>query len=184
MKLESALAKTAFMTIIKNVDSIRETVERDTQQGKIPKNMVLNGLVTRAPHERIQFWRSFVRLEDSWLNYLAGLQAGFSWYGNDYQTTFDMSGRYRLFGYKMLVTHLRVRRFPLGGLGFHYVAGLIQVKNVVSESSEIMRACKAGDRDRVCQLFKNKEASPSDVTPQNSSPLRVGSIVLCIFLIF
>lgn len=183
IELHSTLSKTSFTILLKDVDTIRKIVERDTQQGRIPENMVLNGLVTRNPHERNKFWKSFVRLEESWLNYLTGIRAGFSCYGNDYQTTFDISATYRLFGYKMVVTHLRVRRFPLAGSGLNYVLGETRVKNVVSENSKIMIACKMGDLDMVRRLFVGREASPFDVTPQNSTPLRVGSNVLCIFLI-
>ena len=48
------------------------------------------------------------------------------------------------------------------------------MKNVVPEDLKIMAACKTGDIVSVKELFRTGQASPNDVTPENSSPLRVG----------
>ncbi len=161
--------------MLQDVAAIRKAVEEDMQQGKAPENIVLNGLVTRDPHDKNQFWKSIVFLEKSWLHYL-GIEAVLSMYGNDYQTTYNLSARgrlYRLLGLRLICLDLRLRRFPIAGLGLAFISGGLSVKNVVPEDSKIMTACKTGDIVSVKGLFRTRQASPHDVTPQNSSPLRV-----------
>ncbi|KAE8444702.1 hypothetical protein EG329_014360 [Mollisiaceae sp. DMI_Dod_QoI] len=170
----SSLAITSNTALLQDVAAIRKAVEEDMQQGKAPENIVLNGLVTRDPHDKNQFWKSIVFLEKSWLHYL-GIEAVLSMYGNDYQTTYNLSARgrlYRLLGLRLICLDLRLRRFPIAGLGLSFISGSLSVKNVVPEDSKIMTACKTGDIVSVKGLFRTRQASPHDVTPQNSSPLR------------
>jgi hypothetical protein len=170
----SSLAVTSNTTLLQDVAAIRTTIEETRRQGKTPENIVLNGLVTRDPHDKNQFWKSMTFLEQSWLRFL-GIEAVLSMYGNDYQTTYNLSGRYscRLLGLRLICIDLRLRRFPIAGLGLSFISGGVSVKNVVPEDSEIMAACKAGDIISVKDLFRSRQASPNDVTPENSSPLRV-----------
>ena len=162
--------------MLQDVAAIRTTLDNARKEGKIPDNIVLNGLLTRDPHDRNRFWKAMVFLEQSWLRFL-GIEAVLAIYGNDYQTTIDFSGRYRfqLLGLRLICFDLSVRRFPIAGLGLSFVYGGFSVKNVVPEDSEIMAACKTGDIVSVKELFRTRLASPNDVTPENSSPLRVGS---------
>jgi hypothetical protein len=85
---------------------------------------------------------------------------------------------HQLLGLRLICLDLRLRRFPLAGLGLSFVAGGLTVKNVVPEKSKIITACKTGDIISVKELFRTGEASPNDVTPENSSPLRVSSPAL------
>lgn len=157
---------------------IRRHVEFVSQQGISPTNVVLDSLATRDPHDKNEFWGSRAFLEDSWIR-LLGLQAVMSWYGNDYQSTYDFSGRYKVnpfiaaLGVKLICLDFRLRRFPLAGFGLSFVSGGFTIKNVVPEDSTIMAACKKGDVVAVRELFRTGRASPNDVTPENSSPLRV-----------
>lgn len=163
------------MTLVPNAKAIRKYVSEAAQQGKPPENVVLNSLATRDPHDRNKFWGSKTFLEESWLRFL-GFQAVMSRYGNDYQTTYDISGRlqlHQLLGVRLICLDLRLRRFPLAGFGLSFVSGGIRLKNVVPEDSQIMTACKLGDVVLVKELFRKGLASPNDVTPENSSPLRV-----------
>jgi hypothetical protein len=148
-------------------------VNKATEFGR-PENIVLNSLATRDPHDQNVFWGSKSFLQESWLR-LVGLQAVMSRYGNDYQTTYDFAGRlhFPLIGIWVLCLDLRLRRFPLAGLGLSFVYGGFSLKNVVPDDSPIMAACKRGDIVLVKRLFTTGRASPSDVTPSNSSPLRV-----------
>lgn len=174
----SSLAITSSTILLQDVAAIRRTLEEDAQQGKAPENLVLNGLVTRDPHDKNKFWKSIVFLEKSWM-YFLGIEAVLSMYGNDYQTTYNFSWRYRLhrlLGLKLVCLDLRLRRFPIAGLGISFIAGGLSVKNVVPEDSTIMTACKQGDVVSVKELFRTGQASPNDVTPQNSSPLRVSAL--------
>src|SRR5690349_3642691 len=91
----SCLAITSNAALLQDVAAIRTTLKDVTQRGKTPENIVLNGLITRDPHDKNQFWKSMVFLEKSWLHFL-GMEAVLSMYGNDYQTTYNFSGRYRL----------------------------------------------------------------------------------------
>lgn len=168
----SSLAITSNVGLLQDVAAIRESVESIAKQGKPQENVVLNGLVTRAPHDGISFWQSLVFLEKSWIRFL-GIEAVLSIYGNDYQTTYDFSARQSFLGLKMLCLDLRLRRFPLAGLGLSFGGGGFTVKNVVHEDSQIMRACKMGDVITARELFRTGQASPYDVTPENSNPLRV-----------
>jgi hypothetical protein len=171
----SSLAITSNATLLQDVAAIRKTMEEETRQGKCPENIVLNGLVTRDPHDKNQFWKSIAFLEESWLYYV-GIEAVLSMYGNDYQTTYNFSLRYRpyrVLGLRLISLDLRLRRFPIAGLGLSFIAGGLSVKNVVPENSEIMTACKTGDVVSVRELFRTRRASPNDVTAGNSSPLRV-----------
>jgi hypothetical protein len=142
------------------------------ENGEVQKNLVLKGFVTRDPHEGIDFWKSVKLLENSWLRFL-GIEAVLSIYGNDYQTTYDFSARQSLLGLKFLCLDLCVRRFPLAGLGFSIFNSGIKLKNVVPEDSLIIEACKRGDVIMVRDLFRTGRASPDDITPENSNPLRV-----------
>ena len=78
---------------------------------------------------------------------------------------------------RLICLDLRLRRFPIAGLGLSFVSGGVSVKNIVPEDSKIMAACKTGDIVSVKELFRTRQASPNDVTPENSSPLRVSSSV-------
>lgn len=170
----SSLAITSNTILLQDVATIRKTLQEDAQQGKAPENLVLNGLATRDPHDKNKFWKSLVFLEKSWL-YFLGIEAVLSMYGNDYQTTYNFSWRcrlHRLLGLKLVSLDLRLRRFPIAGLGLSFIAGGLSVKNIVPEDSTIMTACKKGDVLSVRELFRTGQASPNDVTPQNSSPLR------------
>jgi len=171
----SSLARTTNATLLQDVAAIRTTLDHVRKQGKTPENIVLHGLVTRDPHDRNQFWKSMVFIEQSWLQFL-GIEAVLSMYGNDYQTTYNFSGRYRLqlLGLRLISLDLRLRRFPIAGLGISFVSGGFSVKNIVPEDSKIMAACKTGDIVSVKELFHTRQASPNDVTPGNSSPLQVG----------
>lgn len=165
--------------MILSAETIRKNVEIDAQRGKPPENVVLNSLVTRNPHDKNMFWDSKAFLTESWLR-LLGIEAVMSRYGNDYQTTYDFSGRYHfpsLIGLRLICLDLRLRRFPLAGFGLSMVSGGLTVKNVVPEDSEIMTACKQGDSTAVKALFETQQASPNDVTPDNSSPLRVSHTI-------
>lgn len=175
IKTASDIAITSNVTLIRDVASIRESVERTSKQGKPQKNIVLKGLVTRNPHDGITFWKSLVYLENSWRCFL-GIEAVLSIYGNDYQTTYDFSSRQSLLGLWLLSLELRVRRFPLAGLGLSFVAGGLTVKNVVPETSLIMTACRNGEVGVVKNLFETRQASPNDITPINSTPLRVSNL--------
>jgi len=172
----SSLATTTNATLLQDVAAIRTTLEYVRKQGKTAENIVLNGLVTRDPHDKNQFWKSMAFLEQSWLSFL-GIEAVLSMYGNDYQTTYNFSGRcrFQLLGLRLICLDLRLRRFPIAGLGLSFVSGGFSVKNVVPEDSKIMAACKMGDIVSVKELFRTRQASPNDVTPKNSTPLRVGS---------
>ena len=163
------------MTLLQDVASIRESVESIAQQRRPQENVVLSSLITRAPHDGISFWNSMVFLEKSWVRFL-GIEAVLSIYGNDYQTTYDFSARQSFLGLKLLCLDLRLRRFPLAGLGLSFGGGGLTVKNVVPEDSIIMTAAKRGDMITVRELFQTGQASPNDVTPQNSNPLRVSPL--------
>ncbi|CAG8976003.1 hypothetical protein HYALB_00007530 [Hymenoscyphus albidus] len=157
--------------LLQDVASIRENVERTAKQGKPQENIVLKGLPTRSPHDRINFWGSLVYLENAWRTFL-GAEAALSAYGNDYQTTYDFSSRQSVFGLWLLSLEFRIRRLPLGGIGLQFVAGSLTVKNIVPETSPIMTACKKGEVAVVRNLFETRKASPNDITPINSTPLR------------
>lgn len=169
---ESDLAKTRYVALIQDTTSIRQTVNSFAEQKQPQRNIVLNGLVTRDPHEGIDFWKSLKFLEQSWLRFL-GFEAVLSIYGNDYQTTYDFSARQSLLGLKLFCIDLCVRHFPLAGLGLSVASSGIKVKNIIPEDSVIFEACKQGNAQLVRQLFRSGEASPNDITPQNSNPLRV-----------
>jgi hypothetical protein len=168
----SDLAKTRHVALIEDIASIRKTVNLVAQRKQPQKDIVLKGLVTRDPHEGIDFWTSLKYLEKSWLRFL-GIEAVVSVYGNDYQTTYDFYARQSLFGLKVFCLDLCIRRFPLAGLGISIVSSGIKVKNIIPEDSLIIEACKKGDVISVRELFRTGQASPDDVTPENSNPLRV-----------
>ena len=170
----SSLAITSNVSLLQDVAAIRESVESIAKQGRPQENIVLNGLITRAPHDGISFWKSIVFLEKSWIRFL-GIEAVLSIYGNDYQTTYDFSARQSFLGLRLLCLDLRLRRFPLAGLGLSFGGGGLTMKNVVPEDSVIMTACKRGDVITVRELFRSGLASPNDVTPENSNPLRVST---------
>ncbi|CAG8960727.1 hypothetical protein HYFRA_00002263 [Hymenoscyphus fraxineus] len=171
IRTASHLAITSNVGLLQDVASIRENVERTAKQGKPQENIVLKGLATRSPHDRINFWGSLVYLENAWRTFL-GAEAALSAYGNDYQTTYDFSSRQSVFGLWLLSLEFRIRRFPLAGLGLQFVAGSLTVKNIVPETSPIMTACKKGEVAVVRNLFESRKASPNDITPINSTPLR------------
>lgn len=50
------------------------------------------------------------------------------------------------------------------------------LRNVVSETSDIMASCARGDVSAVKALFISGKASPYDMTISNSSPLRVSIV--------
>lgn len=52
----------------------------------------------------------------------------------------------------------------------------ITLKNEISEDSEICVACKTGNSLKVWELLKTGRGSHKDVTPDNSSPLRVSEL--------
>ena len=170
--VSSDLAKTRHVALLQDTASIRHSVDILARNGLPQQDMVLKGLVTRDPHEGIDFWTSIKFLEHSWLRFL-GFEAVVSIYGNDYQTTYDCSARQTILGLKIFCLDLCVRRFPLAGLGLSIVSSGIKVKNIVPEDSLIINACKAGDVILVRELFRAGKASPNDITPDNSNPLRV-----------
>jgi hypothetical protein len=131
--IASSLAITSNIGLLQDVAAIRKSVENVAQQGRPQENIVLNGLITRDPHDRNSFWKSLVFLEKSWLRFL-GIEAVLSIYCNDYQTTYNLSARqsfHWLLGLRLLCLDLRLRRFPLAGLGLSFVAGGLTLKNVV-----------------------------------------------------
>jgi hypothetical protein len=172
----SDLAKTRHVALLQDTTSIRKTVNAAAEKKQPQKDIVLKGLVTRDPHEGIDFWRSLKYLENSWVRFLS-FEAVMSVYGNDYQTTYDFSARQKFFGLKLFCLDICVRRFPLAGLGLAIISSSIKVKNVVSEDSPLIAACKKGDVIMVQNLIRTGKASPDDITPENSNALRV-SIVL------
>ncbi|KAH8587423.1 ankyrin repeat-containing domain protein [Bisporella sp. PMI_857] len=173
IETKSQLAITSKSVLVKSSTTIRNHVKRAADEGRPQGDIVFNSLATRDPHDKNKFWGSRAFLEESWLR-LLGLQAVMSRYGNDYQTTYNFSGSLylQLLGMRLISWDIRIRRFPLAGIGLSFVSGGISVKNVVPEDSQIMTACKNGDTPLVKELFRTGRASPNDVTPENSTPLR------------
>lgn len=171
------MAKTRHAALIQDTTSIRQTVTLLASKGQPQQDIVLKGLVTRDPHEGIDFWSSLILLENSWLRFL-GLEAVLAVCGNDYQTTYDVSARQNILGLKLLCLDFCFRRFPLAGLGISIVSGGIKLKNIIPESSPIIDACKSGNDTLVRELFRSGKASPNDTTPENSNPLRVSTFAV------
>ena len=184
METTSSLANTSNSAILRDIETIRKYVKESTRQGEKEQDIVLNCPVTRDPHDRLQFWKAIAFLEKSWLRFL-GIEAILSMYGNDYQTTYNFAARWSLhslLGLKLVCCDVRLRRFPIAGLRLSFIAGGLTVRNVVPTDSAIMTACKTGDITSVKQLFRTRQASPNDVTPENSSPLRVSSVLDICFI--
>jgi hypothetical protein len=110
----SSLAITSNISLLQDVAAIRKSVQNVAQQSRPQENIVLNGLITRDPHDRNSFWKPLVSLEKSWLRFL-GIEAVLSICGNDYQTTYNLSARqcfHWLLGLRLLCLDLHFASFP------------------------------------------------------------------------
>ena len=85
---------------------------------------------------------------------------------------------YALFCLKAVCIDLTLRQNPLFPIGVSFVGARFVVKNVVSQDSEIMSACKKGDVFAVWNLFHSRKASVNDITPENRPPLQVRNMDL------
>lgn len=135
----------------------------------------LSSLLNRNPQAWNVLFGSWRSLDHSWIAKL-GLQLILTCYGNSLHTSYFVSGRigpWRRFGLRAICFDLGLRVFPLAIPGFSILGASLSLRNVVPESSEIILACQNGDTHAVRELFLSRRASPYDVTPENSTVMRV-----------
>lgn len=135
----------------------------------------LSSLLNRNPQAWNILFGSWRSLDHSWLAEL-GLQLILTCYGNSLHTSYFVSGKigpWRRFGLRAICFDLGLRVFPLAIPGFSILGASLSLRNVVPESSEIILACQNGDTHAVRELFLSRRASPYDVTPENSTVMRV-----------
>jgi hypothetical protein len=104
------------------------------------------------------------------------LSAAISAYGNKFQSHYCISIRTTLpslFMQRALSFELKIRRSALQALVLSLPLASISVSSIVPETSPLMIACKEGDITKVMAIFNRHKGSPYDITPSNSTPLRV-----------
>lgn len=114
-------------------------------------------------------------IDQGWLSWL-GLRIILTFYGSPLNTTYIFSGKlgpWKLLGMRAIYLNLGLRVFPLSSPGFTILGGGLSLRKIVPETSELMVACRSGDTQTVKALFTSRRASPYDVTPENSGPMRV-----------
>ncbi|KAF5024593.1 hypothetical protein F66182_3356 [Fusarium sp. NRRL 66182] len=139
-----------------------------------PSQKTLSSLFNRNPQAWNKFYGSWRSSETSLLGWL-GIQILLTTCGNALHRTWFFSCKLDLGNMSMakaLYFNLGLRMFPLVNFGFSILQGGLLVKNVVPETSELMTACRQGDTLAINALFSSRKATPYDVTPSNSGPLR------------
>ena len=97
---------------------------------------------------------------------------------SDLSTVYSFSVRSHIpfasiLGENVLALDFSLRSFPLCRSISVQENSILAIRTVVPHDAEIMTACVKGDLQRVVRLFVHGKARPDDVTPLNSTPLRV-----------
>ena len=85
-----------------------------------------------------------------------------------------------LFCQRALCIDLTMRRPSHLSCGIVPLGSGLRIKHVVPETSQFMVACKEGNASAVWHLLHSKKGSVNDITPTNSSAMRVGANIPCV----
>lgn len=100
-----------------------------------------------------------------WLRNLE-ISGTISSYWDENQSTYNISLKSklpRLFGNRALTLEFKIRHYAMCWSSVSLMHSAIAVSPIVSEDSEIMKACRQGNESWVRNLFRDRRAGPNDL---------------------